>query len=672
MVGRLTLNDFAPEAASLASKEYELSSLLNTVGQQALINKSGDGETYRNPTFGVDQVVNVWVQQQAAFRQHMIQDIQQISQSVEEVRSPVNHIISEVFRRGVSWLPAFVVRCSSCGTEYKNKPEGCTKEGCSFQGSSETLVEPDPEQYAKLKAFIKDCNVFDQSLEDVLREFWWDVNTLDDGFIYFAKEYKDYGDKVRSKVISVERLNPALIEYDLDKATGVPKAIHFVCYIHRDGSASENPDFCDSCGKKLVPAMFTYRYRGKEVYLLDSEVLHVSKFMPTRTYGWSPVLTLFDKVLTIIGMDKTLYRYFFERKMPASMILISTDDPDSLRAERERVEQEIRQNPEYIPMIAVSNESQRGKVDMIRLFHNLQEMDYLPVRQEIRERIAAMWGVTPAWQGAPEGFGGLSTQTQQLVVMSRVVEGDQRIFHEKVFPIILEMFGITDWTLELRTPEEKAEATQLQFVQQKVMVASQLLQDGYDVKLKSMDSGIMNLDFEISGKGMGPKEQMEMQQKQMEGGGEGGMEGMGMSPEGMPDGMGDAEQGMTEAPVAQGQPGIGGGARNQTGQQDSGTPTMQPSIQNAFATNYKGSKTMVKQIIDKGHIPAILDVTTDMGKMWFKSSGSDYVATFNKGGDLMGIETAHFPKPPEDRAKNKHMNAIYQPDKLDLDGLDDL
>lgn len=668
MVGRLTLNDFAPEAASLASKEYELSSLLNTVGQQVLINKSGDGETYRNPTFGVDQVVNVWVQQQAAFRQHMIQDIQQISQSVEEVRSPVNHIISEVFRRGVSWLPAFVVKCSSCGTEYKNKPEGCTNEGCSFQGSSETLVEPDPEQYAKLKSFIKDCNVFDQSLEDVLREFWWDVNTLDDGFIYFAKEYKDYGDKVRSKVISVERLNPALIEYDLDKATGVPKAIHFVCYIHRDGSASENPDFCDSCGKKLVAAMFTYRYRGKEVYLLDSEVLHVSKFMPTRTYGWSPVLTLFDKVLTIIGMDKTLYRYFFERKMPASMILISTDDPDSLRAERERVEQEIRQNPEYIPMIAVSNESQRGKVDMIRLFHNLQEMDYLPVRQEIRERIAAMWGVTPAWQGAPEGFGGLSTQTQQLVVMSRVVEGDQRIFHEKVFPIILDMFGITDWTLELRTPEEKAEATQLQFVQQKVMVASQLLQDGYDVKLKSMDSGIMNLDFEISGKGMGPKEQMEMQQQQMEG----GMGGMGMSPEGMPDGMGDAEQGMTEAPVAQGQPGIGGGARNQTGQQDSGTPTMQPNIQNAFATNYKGSKTMVKQIIDKGHIPAILDVTTDMGKMWFKSSGSDYVATFNKGGDLMGIETAHFPKPPEDRAKNKHMNAIYQPDKLDLDGLDDL
>jgi hypothetical protein len=309
---------------------------------------------------------------------------------------------------------------------------------------------------------------------------------------------------------------------------------------------------------------------------------------------------------------------------------------------------------------------------MIRLFHNLQEMDYLPVRQEIRERISAMWGVTPAWQGAPEGFGGLSTQTQQLVVMSRVVEGDQRIFHEKVFPIILDMFGITDWRLELLTPEEKAEATQLQFVQQKVMVASQLLQDGYDVKLKSLDSGIMNLDFEISGKGMGPKEQMELQQEQqqqMMGGGAG--EGMGMSMEGMAEGMGDAEQGVTESPTAQGQPGIGGGARDQTGQTNAGVPEMQSNIQNALDSNYGGAKTMVKQIIDKGHIPDIQDVTSDMGKMWFKSSGDHYVATFSKTGDLMDIETAHFPKPPEDRALNRHLNAIYEPDKLDLDELDD-
>ena len=136
---------------------------------------------------------------------------------------------------------------------------------------------------------------------------------------------------------------------------------------------------------------------------------------------------------------------------------------------------------------------------MVRLFHTLQEMDYLPVREEIRERVAAMWGVTPAWQGAPEAFGGLSTQTQQLIVMSRVVEGDQRLFHEKVFPVLLEEFGITDWRLHLGQPEEKAEATQISFAQQRVAVANQLNQMGFTVKLQEPDVSMEDARFQISG-----------------------------------------------------------------------------------------------------------------------------------------------------------------------------
>jgi len=126
-------------------------------------------------------------------------------------------------------------------------------------------------------------------------------------------------------------------------------------------------------------------------------------------------------------------------------------------------------------------------------------MDYLPVRQEVRERIAAMWGVTPAWQGAPEAFGGLSTQTQQLVVMSRVVEGDQRMFHDKVFPLLLDAFGITDWTLILPTPEEKAEATRISFAQQRVAVASQLNQMGFTVKLQDQGATLEEIAFVIEG-----------------------------------------------------------------------------------------------------------------------------------------------------------------------------
>ena len=136
---------------------------------------------------------------------------------------------------------------------------------------------------------------------------------------------------------------------------------------------------------------------------------------------------------------------------------------------------------------------------MVRLFHTLQEMDYLPVKEEIRERVAALWGVSPAWQGTPDAFGGLSTQTQQLMVMSRVVEADQRMFHEKVFPLILDAFGITDWEIHLPHPEEKAEATRINFSSQRVQIAKVLSELGFDITLRQQETGLDDVDFIVSG-----------------------------------------------------------------------------------------------------------------------------------------------------------------------------
>ena len=491
------------------------------------------GETGTAPTMGLDHVVNTWVRHQMAYRQQLVMDIQTISMSVEEIRSPVSHITGEVFRRGIEW--------------------------------EATKADPDHEQRDRLQEFMKDCNVFDQSLEEVLRQFHYDVNTVDDGFLYLAKEYKSMDDDtLRSKIVEIRRLNPALVEFDLDVA-GLPKNAHFLCPIHRD-EVQDTPQTCEHPGCKRIcqPVMYKYYHRNKHIYLFDSEVIHVTKFSPSETYGWSPILTIFEKALTLIGMDKNLYRYFFERKMPASMIMVFTDDPESLRRERSNLAAQTRLDPNFVPMVAVSARNNRGRVDMVRLFHTLQEMDYLPVRQEVRERIAAMWGVTPAWQGAPEAFGGLSTQTQQLVVMSRVVEGDQRMFHDKVFPILLDAFGITDWKLTLPTPEEKAEATRISFAQQRVSVASQLNQMGFTVKLKDQGEDMESISFVIEGQSvpmsqlqgesqalqieqtMQQMEQMEQQQQQQQQ----MMQQQGMAP---PEGGEEGEEEVDDDEIVQGQ-----------------------------------------------------------------------------------------------------------------------
>jgi len=626
----MKLEDYLPEVPELVKGLGQINTTLDWLNlMKGGYNEVGGSESGRTPTLGIETVVNGWIRNQMAYRKQLVQDIQTIAMQVEEIRAPLHHITNEVFRRGLKLVP---------DTE-----------------------KPDHEEVKRLSIYIDDCNVFDQSLEQVLRQAHFDLNSTDDAFIYMVKDYYvDKKDKsIASKVREIRRLNPALIEFDLDNK-GLPKNSHWVCPVDRNDVA-EVEGKCDK-GHKRVPVMYRYRHRETNIYLFDDEIIHISKFAPSETYGWSPILTIFEKALTLIGMDKNLYRYFFERKMPSSMLMVHTDDPESLRRERANLVANVKADPNFIPMVAVSSRNQRGRVDMVRLFHTLQEMDYLPVRQEIRERVAAMWGVTPAWQGAPEAFGGLSTQTQQLVVMSRVVEGDQRIFHEKVFPHILKAFNVTDWKMELPNPEEKAEATRISFALQRTQLAAQLAQLGYTINLKDPDVDVEEARFVISGK---PK-MIEAQTEQMELGVEQAkqqmeqMEQQAEMEQQQQEGAGGEEQMAPElAQLLQQQisktiprhkrkhKGIFGritpdnsmvAVQNETDK----TSEKTEEFYDLFAT-----KSWMQDLMEKGYpSPLVKELSEDGSKLWFSQDDSNFVA-FLHSGRLARVEKATFAKPPE-------------------------
>ena len=142
----MKLSEYLPEVPAMAQQMSELNSQINTL---ELMKAAGD--TASSPVFGLDHVVNTWVRHQMAYRQQLVMDIQTISMSVEEVRSPVSHITGEVFRRGIDFKAA--------------------------------VQDPDPEQRQRLEDVMASCNVFGQSLEEVLRQFHFDVNSIDDGFV---------------------------------------------------------------------------------------------------------------------------------------------------------------------------------------------------------------------------------------------------------------------------------------------------------------------------------------------------------------------------------------------------------------------------------------------------------------------------------------------------------
>ena len=206
----MKLGDYLPEVPEMAKSMGRLGSQIDMFGDMMELSKAA-GDTGSGPTFGVDYIVNTYVRNQLAYRKQLIQDLQTVAYTCEELRAPIMHITGEVFRRGIEFEP--------------------TKE------------DPDESQLERIKSFLDDCNVFDQGLEEVLRQFHWDLNTVDDAFLYFAKEYYDNGDgKLTSRVTEIRRINPALIEFDLDE-TGLPKNSHFFCPIHRE-QIKESPEEC--------------------------------------------------------------------------------------------------------------------------------------------------------------------------------------------------------------------------------------------------------------------------------------------------------------------------------------------------------------------------------------------------------------------------------------------
>ena len=460
-------------------------------------------EKVRLPAIGPElAIVHEWVRTQAFNRLYLIQNLYTIGMVCSEVRTATRNIRNEVFRRGLEWIPRFESKCPTCDREFHEETKECPDCG------GET-IEPDRQQKENFSKFMERVNQFGQTFETVLKCMEDDVNIADDAFALILKEYIiDEGNAaVLSKPIEIYRLHPSLINFDLT-AAGAPDEAHFCCPVHR--SLRDKSGVCgeDGCPIETKPVRYTYLHAGtKTLPLFDDEVVHFSKFSPGTTFGFSPLLSLFEKVLTLIGMDKYVYRYFYERKMPAAMVVTATDDPESIRREREYIMSKLQNEPDYIPWVATSARTGRGKTELVRLFHTLSEMDYMPVRNEIRDRIAAAYGVTPSWMGAPTSAGGLTSQTTELVVTSRVVEGGQRIYNEDVLPRFLRAFGVTDWKLKLAQPEEKAESTRLQFAQQRAATAKMLSELGFDIRIDGKESDLDDIKFIVSGEAKKPEEQ---------------------------------------------------------------------------------------------------------------------------------------------------------------------
>ena len=532
------------------------------------------------------------------------------------LRTTINTLCQEIFRRGYYIQKKFHKKCKNCGEEYQHD----TVKECHICGHTE-FDTPDADQIIYLRYLLEQRNSMDQSFTDVLRELEWDLNIVDDAFMILVKDYymdKDTGEMEFFRVREILRGDPTFFRVVADKK-GVRGGRYLVCPVHRNRTYPNNGDHekCEICGLELQDVHYVNTAgSGKTQYYIEGEVIHISKFNPSKLYGRSPVATLWRQATTLSAMDNYIYLAYQKRRIPRGILAITTDNIQSTAAFWKGAEEKMERDPHYIPKVGVESQSGRGKVEFVRFMDSLDEMQYSQVRDELRMRIAAFYGVSNIFMMDAGKGGGLNNEGMQILVTNRAVEFGQKIYSRELFPRFLNEMGVTDWEITLYPNEEEDDVTRLRRDEMEVNIAQRMAALGFQPELTE-DAG-RDIRFvykkpEAGGMpaGGGPQGMPPMggAPPMMPGGG--GMPmgappgGGGMPPRGMPPGAGGPPPPQGAMPPGAGPPvmqkaiGLGEG----TGQRDRGPAPVKdvrtPDGAPRGKTHQRGSdKTPIEQALD--------------------------------------------------------------------------
>ena len=402
------------------------------------------------------------------------------------LRTTINTLTQEIFRRGYYWERKFHKKCTECEEEYQHDILECDLCGGEVE-------DPDIDQVIYPKWLLKQRNGQDQSFFDVMREIEWDLNIVDDAFLVLQKEYfvdEKSGDIEFFRVKGMMRADPTFMRLVADKA-GVRGGRWLVCVRaeHRDKTYPHTGDHeeCEICNLPLQDVHFVNSAgAGKTQYYIEGEVMHTSKFNPSKLYGRSPVATMWRQAMTLAAMDNYMYLAYSKRRIPRGVLAITTDNIQSTASFWKGAEEKMERDPHYIPKVGIESATGRGKVEFVRFMDSMDEMQYAQVRDEIRTRIASFYGVSNIFMMDTGKGGGLNNEGMQILVTNRAVESGQKIYtrEDGLFPRMLEEMGITDWKVTLYPNEEEDDVTRLRRDEMEVNIAQRMTQLGFQPQLK--------------------------------------------------------------------------------------------------------------------------------------------------------------------------------------------
>ena len=294
------------------------------------------------------------------------------------LRSILQHLTVETFRKGWDWDAKFVVKCTECGEEYQQQVEGC-------KACEGPVRKPDRGQIDYADAILKNGNRMTQNFVDVLREIEMDLNIVDDAYIILTKEYfVDPKSKTPQffRVREVSRADPIFMRILSDKR-GIRGGTQYTSLLDRSFRTSDPEGVCPISGMPVVPIHYiNLAGVGNGQVYTEGEVVHISKLSPSKLYGRSPVATMWRQVNTLIAMDNYVYSAYQKRRMPRGVMVIKSSNMETVERTARNIPEHLERDPNYVPTIGVETESGRGGLEYVRMMDTEWTLTLSPHEEE--------------------------------------------------------------------------------------------------------------------------------------------------------------------------------------------------------------------------------------------------------------------------------------------------
>ncbi|MBW6469586.1 MAG: phage portal protein [Methanosarcinaceae archaeon] len=357
-----------------------------------------------------------------------------------------------------------------------------------FNCKNTTTFENDA-QIKKVEDLLRKANSNSQTLKEVLMEIENDLNIVDDAYLFARKNFlvNGYNEIIGAEVQEFLRVDPLSIEMVFDSTNRLAhNSDGQPVFFDPENRSEITQDTHNTNGIKNMRACYKVRVGGKTSsfsYYDTSEILHVSKYHPTKTYGFSPLYSLYNKTITLINMDYYIKQYYSGNKVPKGILTVNTSNAQGFWTFWDAFIEKVRKNPHAInPLIHQSGDG-KDPIKWVDFMRNLQEMQYSEVRNEIRTQIGSVFNVSPIFQNDTSQGGGLNNEGLQIKVTDRGVEMGQSIYNEKILPWVCAQLGVSDYEIILNPSRDQDKVYEKDLRLKDIQIAKATAELGIEVAM---------------------------------------------------------------------------------------------------------------------------------------------------------------------------------------------